>query len=173
MVWHFNSTSCITNVSWQAEVRSLFRSNSPKANDLGGTLRKYSYKKPLLEELFTLTLKRSASSVFCTCEIARNPPLETSRDMSYGSCVFTYRMVRITRRRAFSSLCSASFPPRLKLPRENSQPLSARRNAQPLGRAFTLLSRDERLRFAFANAESWSWISFSDNVRSLLLRGNS
>lgn len=79
------------------------------------------------------------------------------------SHVFTYRMVRITG--DAPSHCFALLHSRFGWnSRESSQPLSTRRNAQPLGRAFTL-SRDD---LAFANVESRSQISFADNKCDLI-----
>jgi len=61
------------------------------------------------------------------------------------SCVFTYRMARITG--DAPSHCFTPLHSRLGWnSRESSQPLSARRNAQPLGRAFNPVPRRSRVR---------------------------
>lgn len=111
--------------------------------------------------------------LFCTCVylnvyvIVCNPPFEASqhRDNTLDdSRVFTYHMAHITG--DAPSHCFAPLHSRFSWnSSESSQPLLARRNAQPLGRAFTLFRDD----LAFVNIESRSQILFADNERDLIL----
>lgn len=115
-----------------------------------------------LEKAFTLTLIKFTyfTSVRLNVRNSRFKVPRWHRDntLDDSSCVFTYRMVRITG--DAPSHCFALLHSRFGWnSRESSQPLLARRNAQPLGRPFTL-SRDD---LAFANVQSWSQISFADN----------
>lgn len=88
-------------------------------------------------------------------------------EIIHSTTVACLRMIRITG--DAPSHCFALLHSRFGWnSRESSQPLSARRNAQPLGRAFTL-SRDD---LAFANVKSWSQISFADNECDLISISN-